>query len=103
MWCEAMICRGPNGERLPRAEWKPVGKGRLSITAGSGKGAAGLVAWLTKMDLDRELQLAYPMSDVKVVTHDAGLLVVGYQISAEQGLGPIIEFRQAWYCVPATQ
>ena len=31
MWCEVQVCRGPGGERLKRAEWKALGRGKLSV------------------------------------------------------------------------
>jgi len=41
-----------------------------------------MVAHFDRSDIDRRMQLAFPIFDVRVCTYDAGLLVI------------------AWYCVP---
>jgi hypothetical protein len=85
---------GPNGERLKRGQWlKPV-EGELSIHLGRDN----FVATLDRMDVDRQLQVLYPIFDVRVQTFDEGLLVIGYCIVPET---PTREVRQAWYCVPS--
>jgi hypothetical protein len=100
MWCTVKVCRGPKGQRLPRSEWRLLGQARLEIRPSTSTRTAGLEASLWIRDTIRELPLGAPLFDVRVCTLDDGLLVVGYQIDTELGLGTIREFRQAWFCVP---
>lgn len=85
---------GPNGEKLKRREWLKAVEGELSIHLGRDN----FVATLDRMDVDRQLQVLYPIYDVRVQTFEDGLLVIGYGIVADAG--PTREVRQAWYCVP---
>jgi hypothetical protein len=101
MWCEVQVCRGPGGERLKRAQWTPLGRGKLSVDYEPRNDPPGMVGKLVKYDCGRELPLGSPIFDARVRTFDAGFLVIGYQIVAE-GAGEVVrEYRQAWYCVPA--
>jgi hypothetical protein len=59
-----------------------------------------MVAHFDRSDIDRRVQLAFPIFDVRVCTYDAGLLVIGIQIDADSAERIIREHRQAWYCVP---
>jgi hypothetical protein len=97
MWCDVQICRGPTGERLRRAEWRPIGLGDLTIYPAA-KGQ--LAASLDRLDIERRYQITPPIGDVRVVTYGAGMLVVGYQIAADTANDVTREYRQAWYCVP---
>ena len=45
-------------------------------------------------------QLIYPINDVGVGMSAEGLLVVGYQVTADTANNVTREYRQAWYCVP---
>jgi hypothetical protein len=101
MWCEVQVCRGPGGERLKRAEWKALGRGKLSVDYEPRNDPPGLVGKLVKYDCGRELPLGPPIFDARVRTFDVGFLVIGYQIVAQGGGEVVREFRQAWYCVPA--
>lgn len=89
-------CRGPEGERLPRAQWSQPVEGDLEIRLGRDN----WVATLERPDVDRRHQVLYPLFDVRVQTFEAGLLVVGYQLNVDAK--PIRECRQAWFCVPVT-
>jgi hypothetical protein len=99
MWVEVQVCRGPTGEKLKRADWKPVGRGKLRIYHCYSR-KAGICASLERDDCGKFYQILYPISDVRVLTFEAGFAVVGLQISTERGGAVIREYRQAWYCVP---
>ena len=73
-------------------------QGKLAIY----RAERGLTASLHKKDTGagRELQLLYPLFDVRVMTWEAGFLVIGYAISADVPNRIVREYRQAWYCVP---
>lgn len=95
MWCRVQECRGPLGERLKRGEWSQPVEGELAIALAD----AGYVAHLDRSDVDRRYQVLFPLSDVRVQTFEAGMLVIGYRINADAH--PIVrEVRQAWFCVP---
>ena len=98
MWCEVQVCRGPTGERRKRAEWTRLGRAELEVAPGK----TSLCASLWRYDIDRKLQAAYPLFDVKVHTYDAGLLVIGFAIATDVAAGITREYRQAWYCVPCS-
>jgi len=100
MWCEVQICRGPTGERRKRADWTSIGRADLDIGYCSGSGKTSVCANLWRYDIDRKLQAAYPLFDVKVHTYDAGMLVIGFAIAADVAAHVTREYRQAWYCVP---
>ena len=48
MWCEVQVCRGPGGERLKRADWKPLGRGKLSVDYEPRNDPPGMVGKLVK-------------------------------------------------------
>lgn len=98
MWVHAQLCRGDSGEKLRRADWKPLGRGKLTIRQ---DGKLGLSALLHHIDVQgRPHQLTWPLFDVRVATYDAGFIVVGYRIQSEESGKVVREIRQAWYCVP---
>lgn len=97
MWCKVQQCRGPNGERLKRAEWTAPVEGDLTI----GLGEHYFVARLEKpQPYDRFETVLYPLNDVRVQTFEDGLLVFGYSIVPET---PRREVRQVWFAVPAAK
>lgn len=101
MWVDVQLCRGPTGERLKAADWRPLGRGRLTIRHSGGP--AGICAKVERLDVIRWYELGPPLFNIHgVLTHGEGFLLVGFQIDAE-AQGPVIrEYRQAWYCVPST-
>jgi hypothetical protein len=100
LWCEVQVCRGPNGERLPKSEWKPMGLGILSITHSTCNGKPCTQANLERLDVDRRYPVTWPIFDVRVMTYRDGLMVIGFQIASDSAKPPAREYRQAWYCVP---
>lgn len=97
MWCQVQECRGPNGERLKRGEWSKPAEGDLTIVLAQ----SGWVAHLDRRDVDRQVQVLFPLVDVRVQTFDQGILVIGYRLNPWEG--PEREVRQAWYCVPVAK
>ncbi|MBA2960538.1 MULTISPECIES: hypothetical protein [Ramlibacter] len=83
------------GERLKRRDWTAPVEGELTIALAN----CGYVAHLDRPDVDRRFQVLFPLSDVRVQTLDAGMLVIGYRINAD-ALPIVREVRQAWFCVP---
>lgn len=98
MWCRVQECRGPRGERLKRGQWSPAVFGELAIY----NARHHFVATLEVKDIDRRRQVLYPLFDVRVQTFDAGLLVIGYRVNADEPQ-VVRECRQAWFCVPFPQ
>lgn len=96
MWCRVQVCRGPSGERRKREQWDAPILGKLSIF----RAQRGITATLEKRDGGRQVQLLYPLFDVRVMTWDGGFLVIGYAIHADFPGKVVRECRQAWYCVP---
>jgi hypothetical protein len=59
---------------------------------------SGWVAHLRKKDVDWEMQLLFPLADVRVQTFGEGILVIGLRLNPWEK--PEREVRQAWYCLP---
>jgi hypothetical protein len=96
MWVRVQVCRGPLGERLKRNEWGEPVEGELSVYAGR----SGYCATLLHPDVTVPRQVLYPLYDVRVITFDSGLFVVGCAIATDADTQVIRDVRQAWYCVP---
>jgi hypothetical protein len=96
MWVRVQVCRGPLGERLKRRDWGEPVEGELSIEPTRN----GYGATLLYPDITVPRQVLYPLYDVRVMTFDSGLYVVGCAIAADVGAKIIRDVRQAWYCVP---
>jgi hypothetical protein len=103
MWCEVKVCRGSTGERRKRADWTPIGCADLEIAYCRGNNKISLCANLWRYDLDRQVQVAVPLFDVRVHTYDTGLLVIGFVIAPDQAANVAREYRQAWYCAPTAR
>ena len=101
MWCSVQVCHSEGGRRLARQQWKPLGIGDLTIGYGPKAARTGLVARLTRPDVEHPVQIGYPIFDVRVSTYEDGLIVVGFKLEPDLANSAMHEVRQAWYCIPA--
>lgn len=78
-----------------------MGTGELTIGYGPKAARTGLVARLTRPDVEHPVQIGYPIFDVRVSTYEDGLIVVGFKLEPDLANSAMHEVRQAWYCIPA--
>ena len=101
MWCSVQVCHSEGGRRLARQQWKPLGVGELTIGYGPKAARTGLVARLTRPDVEHTVQIGYPIFDVRVSSYEVGRIVVGFKLEPDLANSAMHEVRQAWYCIPA--